>query len=94
MKVLAIEKETGTGSVDQVSLEEEARRVYQLYKEDKIREIYFHKQKHIAVMMLEAQNMVEARAWIDTLPLVKNNVIEFDLIELVPYDGFDRIIDN
>jgi hypothetical protein len=41
MKILAIEK---------VLLEKEANRVYELYKQDKIREIYFHKKNHIALV--------------------------------------------
>jgi hypothetical protein len=94
MKVLALEKELNKESGNPDLMVNEAERVYKLYKEDKIREIYFQKQNHTAVIVLEVQDISEARNIISSLPLVENKIVEFDLIELIPYNGLDRIIDK
>ncbi|OGO59316.1 MAG: hypothetical protein A2029_05040 [Chloroflexi bacterium RBG_19FT_COMBO_47_9] len=94
MKVLAIEKEITQEFGNQAWMAEEARRVYELYKEDKIREIYFQKQNHTAVIIFEVKDITEARNLINSLPLVKNKLIDFDLVELIPYNGLDRIIEK
>jgi muconolactone delta-isomerase len=94
MKVLALEKELIEGSSNKTLMELEAQRVYELYKKDKIRQIYFQKQKHTTVIVLEVEDISEARNIISSLPLVENKIIEFDLIELIPYNGLDRIIDQ
>ena len=44
MKVLAIEKELNNQFNNTELMVNEAERVYELYKQDKIREIYFQKQ--------------------------------------------------
>jgi hypothetical protein len=94
MKVLALEKELNKESGNPDLMVNEAERVYKLYKENKIREIYFQKQNHTAVIVLEVQDISEARNIISSFPLVENKIIEFDLIELIPYNGLDRIIDQ
>jgi muconolactone delta-isomerase len=94
MKVLALEKELNKESGNPDLMVNEAERVYKLYKENKIREIYFQKQNHTAVIVLEVQDISEARNIISSLPLVENKIVEFDLIELIPYNGLDRIIDK
>jgi hypothetical protein len=94
MKILAIEKELNKEFNNSELMVNEAERIYELYKKEKIREIYFQKQKHTAVIVLEVQHISEARNIISSLPLVENKIIEFDLIELIPYNGLDRIIDK
>jgi hypothetical protein len=94
MKILAIEKELSTMSTDKAVMEQEAYRVYELYKMDKLREIYFTKEKHTAVIIFEVEGLTEAWELVNSLPLVKNNVIDFDLLELIPYHGVDRLIEK
>jgi muconolactone delta-isomerase len=94
MKVLAIEKEMTKELGIQARMAEEAQRVYELYKADKIREIYFQKQNHTAVIIFEVKDIIEARNLINSLPLVINKLIDFDLMELIPYNGLDRIIEK
>ncbi len=93
MKILAIEKEmSGKTSKDfEPHLEAEAKVVWKLYQEDFIREIYFDKEKHSAVLILECDNEKEAKLKLENLPLVKEKLIQFKLISLIPYDGFDRL---
>lgn len=96
MKILAleIEKPGVASSVFAKYLEEEARHAWQLYKNDIIRELYFDKDQHTAVLMLECSSIEEAEKYLSELPLVKNNLIEFKLIPLTNYNGFERLFNN
>ncbi len=92
MKILAIEREIRRVSWENSSelLREEAKHVYQLYLADNLREIYFNENK-CAILILETQNMESAKKLLDNLPLVKSGMIEFEVMELRPYTGFDRL---
>lgn len=92
MKFLAIEKDnTGsTGQADRDLLELEAREVYALYQQGIVREMYFN-QNHEAVLMLECKDMKAAEESLSRLPLVANGLISFEISELRPYTGFERI---
>ena len=93
MKILAIEKEfAGKTAEDfQPHLEAEAIRVWELYKEGVIREIYFRADRTSAVLILECDNLEEAKEKLSTLPLVQEDLIYFDFIPLAPYPGFERL---
>jgi len=93
MKILAIEKEfAGKTAEDfQPHLETEARRVWELYKKGVIREIYFRSDRISAVLILECENLEEAKEKLSTLPLVQEGLIYFDFIQLAPYPGFERL---
>ena len=93
MKILAIEKEfAGKTAEDfQPHLEAEAIRVWELYKEGVIREIYFRADRTNAVLILECENLEEAKEKLSTLPLVQEDLIYFDFIPLAPYPGFERL---
>ena len=94
MKILAIEKEfAGKTAEDfQPLLEAEAIRVWELYKEGIIREIYFRANRTSAVLILECENLEEAIEKLSTLPLVQEDLIYFDFIPLAPYPGFERLL--
>ena len=96
MKILAIEKEMpGTTSENFAPhLKDEAIHVYDLYKCGIIREIYFRKNESSAVLMMECKDEIEAKNYLNEFPLVKNKLINFDIIPLIPYPGFDRILTN
>ena len=93
MKILANEKEfAGKTAEDfQPYLEAEAKRVWELYKKGVIREIYFRADQTSAVLILECENLKEAKEKLSTLPLVQENLIYFDFIPLAPYPGFERL---
>lgn len=93
MKILALERESPTASADQYRphLQAEARRVWELYQAGVIREIYFTAEAHTAVLALECAGVDEARRLVDSLPLVQQGLISFDLLPLIPYDGFARL---
>ncbi len=93
MKIIAIEKEFEGHTADdfQPHLEDEARQVWELYKNGVIREIYFQAEQKSAVLILECESLMEAKEKLVTLPLVKEGLIYFDFIPLVPYPGFERL---
>ena len=93
MKLLAIEKETTSINWDEESetLINESYQVCHLFQEGIIRDIYFTEAEN-AVIILECASKDEAFAILATLPLVKTGLISFEVMELRPYTGFDRII--
>lgn len=93
MKILAIEHDIpGFTDADfQPHLKAEAQRAWELYQSGFIREIYFHADEHIAVLVLECADAHEARAVLDTLPLAQAGLITFEILPLIPYSGFARL---
>ena len=93
MQILAIEKEVeGTTAEDfKPHLNAEVLKVWDYYKKGIIREIYFRGDKTRAILMLECENVEKAKEILSTLPLVKENLISFEIIPLVPYPGFERL---
>jgi hypothetical protein len=93
MKILALELEMpGHTSGDfALHLKAEAERVWALYQEGVIRELYFRADRGEAVLVLECTSLDEARAALDALPLVRAGLIDFELIPLRPYPGFARL---
>jgi muconolactone delta-isomerase len=93
MKILAIGKDVEGASPEDFTphLKAEAQKVWELHQENIIREIYFRQDESSAVLILECDNLEEAKKILETLPLVKENLIEFELIPLIPYPGFARL---
>jgi hypothetical protein len=93
MKILAIEKEMEGVDWNTLGdlLKEEAQHVYDLYLSGSLREIYFTENKN-AVLVMETENKQAATKLLDTLPLVKSGKIRFEVMELRPYTGYERIM--
>ncbi len=93
MKFLALERELkGKKAKDfEPHLKSEAKKVWDYYKKGIIREIYFTKENHTAVIILECQNKKRAVQVLNSLPLVKNKLIAFDVFELIVYNGLERL---
>jgi hypothetical protein len=93
MRILAIEKELSSLERAKMHslLSAEAARVWALEKQDVIRDVWFTRPDHRAVLMLECATEAEAREQLESLPLVRNNCIEFEVLPLQPYDGFERL---
>lgn len=93
MRILAIEREV-PGVTDEdfrPHLKEEATRVWELYQAGVFRELYFRQDQPSAVLVLECADIEEANEVLNTLPLVKEKLIAFDIIPLIPYPGFSRL---
>ena len=93
MKFLALEKETPNTSPEDFAphLKAEAARVWELYKSGQLREIYFRGDRSEAILILECADVDEAEGLLATLPLVQAGLIEFEVIPLAPYPGFERL---
>lgn len=95
MKILAIERsgastDDGT-ALPAVLLRDEARRLWTLHRQGAVREMYFDESRHAAVLVLECGDGAEAEYLLASLPLVAAGAIRFEVIPLVPYDGFERL---
>ncbi|CAG0936188.1 muconolactone D-isomerase [Thermoflexales bacterium] len=94
MKILAIEHDPPNVTEDQFTkplLVEEAQRAWELYQAGIIRELYFRADRYEAVLVLECADVDEARSVLETLPLMREKLIGFELIPLVAYPGFARL---
>jgi hypothetical protein len=96
MQILALEVEKQDASAGdfQPLLIEEARKVWEFYQDGFIREIYFRADKTSAILMLECSGIDEAKQKFSRLPLVLADLIDFELIPLVPYPGFSRLFES
>ena len=92
MKILAIEIEKkGISNTDfNPHLKNEALKVLEYCENGFIREIYFD-QNNCAIIIMEANTIIEVREKLNELPLVKNGLIDFEIRELKPYTGFSRL---
>lgn len=94
MKILAIEKEIKGIKADQFTEEiliSEAQQAWQFYQLGIFREMYFTRGTNLAVIILECDGILEASKILNQLPLVKEGLIDFELNELLPYNGFERL---
>jgi len=93
VRILALEDEKPEASADEFEplLAEEARKVWQLYQEEVIREMYFRADQTLAVLILECKDIEEARTRLAELPLVNAGLVDFDLVPLIPYPGLERL---
>lgn len=94
MKLLVIEKELKNIDLKEISeiLVDEAKIVFELYIKDIIREIYFN-ENHCAVIILECESIEQSKEYLNLLSLVQKEYITFEIMELNPYTGFDRLIE-
>jgi muconolactone delta-isomerase len=93
MKILAIEKEVPDLTAEDFKphLKAEAVKVWELYQAGVFRELYFRQDRSEAVLILECADVEDAKQVLNTLPLVKEGLITFDIIPLGPYPGFSRL---
>ncbi len=93
MKILAIEHEI-PGAVResfQRYATEEARKAWDLHQAGLIRELYFRSDRNEAVLVLECASVEEAERSLRALPFVREELIDFELIPLKAYPGFERL---
>lgn len=95
MKFLAIEKENKKADWTNAHslLKPEAKHVYSQYLSDVVREIYFNEHGE-AVIILESENKKAAQEILNSFPLVQAGLIYFEVMQLLPYTGLKRIIED
>jgi hypothetical protein len=65
----------------------ETLRAWELIQANILREVYFREGSRLTVLIMECASVDEAKAALDTLPMVKAGVINFELIPLAPFDS-------
>ncbi|GFM34493.1 hypothetical protein LN040_05340 [Desulfovibrio subterraneus] len=96
MKILALDRvlETATPEGIKGNFMKEVNQMVKLYLADVVREIYFRQDRSGTVLIMEAATLEDARNMIDTLPLVKSKMIDFDLIPLGPFMPLALLLDE
>lgn len=96
MRILAIERPVA-GTTDAQFTPElraaEARQAWNLHQAGVIRELYFHADEAMAVLVLECPDVAAADAALESLPMVTAGLIEFEVIPLRAYPGFARLFE-
>lgn len=72
-------------------LREEASLIWSLQKSEIIRDIWFTATDHNAVIVLECGSIAEAEGLLSEFPLVRLGLVDFECVQLVTYDGFERL---
>jgi muconolactone delta-isomerase len=72
-------------------LKAESARIWELYQSGLIRELYFRADRSEAVLVLECNDLQQVHEALETLPLVREELITFEIIPLIPYPGFARL---
>ncbi len=86
MQVLAIDK-VAEGVTEKMlipHLPSELAATVDLYLKEKIRTFYFRKDRPGVVFLLETGSLDEAKELLGTLPMVKEHLLDFDLIPIGP----------
>ena len=93
MQVFVIAKVPENVSLDQVFLyvKAEAQKAWEYYVQDQLRSIYYIPDMSGAVLMLEVENLEQAQVLLADLPMVKENVLDCEIIPLQPYRGFEAL---
>lgn len=69
----------------------EAEKVWSYYAANIVRSIHYIADMSGAVLMLEADNLKTAREIVTTLPMVENNILDFEILALKPYTGLEEL---
>jgi hypothetical protein len=93
MRIIALEHELKPlePATAAAVLAAEAQALWALQQEGLVREAHFRADRKEAVLLLEAPGVAEAETRLSAMPLVKEGYIRFELIPLVPYDGYARL---
>ena len=93
MKILALDKPLPGITMEHIlpHLHEEALHAWEMYKSGITRELYMRGDRPGAALILECNSIEEAKAHLAGLPLVKFNLIEFELIPLQPFSPFEKL---
>ena len=96
MQILAIDKVPAGVTEEALAphLPQEVAQTLSLYLEDKIRAFYFRKDRPGVVFMMESESMEEARKILNQLPLVKEDLLDFDLIPIGPLKPLELLLAN
>jgi hypothetical protein len=92
MKVIAIAHRSETHSPEDFAphLDAEADHALGLFGEEKFRELYSRTDGKGAIIVLEADSVEQAEAYLNSLPFAQRGMLSFDVYGTAPYRGFMR----
>lgn len=93
MKIMAMTRRVPGVTFDDIQRHQipEVTKVWEGICEGIIREIYFDPAKPCVVLMLEAESVEAASAFLNELPMAKDRLIEFDYTVLGPYTQLSNL---
>ncbi len=93
MKILALDKTLPGVSMEHIlpHLKKEAIHAWNMYKSGVYRELYMRGDRPGAAIILECNSMEDAKRELAELPLVKNNLVEFEIIPLQAFSPFEEL---
>lgn len=93
MKFLAMSRRVAGVANEQVAAHAaaEALQAFRLMRSGVFEQLYFSPDWKGAVLVIQAVSRDDAQAALDSLPMVRERVIEFDLWQLDPYDHYHRL---
>ncbi|GAB4134471.1 MAG: hypothetical protein Fur0041_07780 [Bacteroidia bacterium] len=96
MRILAIDRILPTATEEKIRgiVVKEAVHIWLLYSKEIIREFYFRKDRPGVVIVLECADINEAKRVLETFPLVRAGVIDFEIIPLGHFVPFGTLIDK
>ena len=72
-------------------LKQEAKVLWDLQKNGTIRSIWFTRNTREAILIIESESILRTKEIINSFPLVKEGLITYDIVELIAYDGYERL---
>ncbi len=96
MKLFAIDRILPTATEETIRgvVIREALHIWLLYTKDIVREVYFRKDRPGTVLVLECENVADAKKFLSTFPMVKAGVIDFDIIPVGHFVPFGTLLDQ
>ena len=93
MKIFALEKFRSGVTLEQAKpmLKKECRAVWELYKQNILREIYYLQGQPGVMLILECDDVEAAKTTLSELPIVKEGYCEFEFFPVVPFKGFESL---
>lgn len=93
MKILAMDTLNPGVTIERVAplLKAEAAHAWELYTKGVFREMYFRKDRPGAVIFPECADEAEARSVLAGLPLVKANLITFEIVPLGAFTPLEAL---
>lgn len=93
MKFLAMSRRVAGVENEQVAAQAvaEALQAFRLMRSGVFEQLYFSADWKGAVLVIQAAGRAEAQAALDSLPMVRERLITFDLWQLDPYDHYQRL---
>jgi muconolactone delta-isomerase len=75
-------------------LREEALHVWGLQRRTIVRAIWFTDPDRDAVILMECDSVARAESILDQFPLVRDRMIEYSVMALTAYDGYERLFER